>query len=432
MHTRRFVVRSGIALISAAMISATDCASMNGTGGGGGGGTTTSVALNLVKLTTQSTTTRGPAVGDGVLAFNAGSGSMLVWLNAGDTVAQEVPAPSGMTHDGSAFQFAGKKLVVRDGFSGSLYVFDSVLGRSAAVASASINMGGSGGPNLWESEGTLIATVNATVTTADGAAKRIKLIDISDIDAFSITPFDQDPVNSPNAIDIDATGAWVAVRGGNTFYIYDANSPTTAPMQFMRSALLGGAGSSDIQIDGNFVAFFDDNGDFTLLNITNGQFSQPTRNPGRSIRGLALESNRFAFFAMQTSDDGSSVAQVNRALTGTTSDVNTLVDPVGTFVNGQDETDGRVGFGATLCISPNGRFAFAGGETAVGVNSMDRLYLSTDGGSFLIVQDPSDSLNALRAAGVACSDNLVAFLIPTDLTTTTSSVTVGYAALPPP
>ncbi len=38
----------------------------------------------------------------------------------------------------------------------------------------------------------------------------------------------------------------------------------------------------------------------------------------------------------------------------------------------------------------------------------------------------------MSGAGVAVSDNLFACLIPTDLTTTTSSVTVAYAALPPP
>ena len=50
----------------------------------------------------------------------------------------------------------------------------------------------------------------------------------------------------------------------------------------------------------------------------------------------------------------------------------------------------------------------------------------------LTVGQADDSLNVLRAAGVAASDNLVAFLIPADLTTTTSSVSIGYATLPPP
>ena len=141
--------------------------------GPGPGPALTSIDLNVVKLNVDATTSRGPAVGDGVLAFDAEGGAMLAWLNAGETVAQEVPAPSGMGHDRDAFAFGGDKLVVRDRFSGSLYVYDTNADQVGAMPSASINMGGSGGPNLWEVDGDLVATVNSTVTTADGAGKRI-------------------------------------------------------------------------------------------------------------------------------------------------------------------------------------------------------------------------------------------------------------------
>ena len=57
--------------------------------------------------------------------------------------------------------------------------------------------------------------------------------------------------------------------------------------------------------------------------------------------------------------------------------------------------------------------------------------MSTDGAGFKIVADASDSLNALQAAGVAASNNLVAFLIPVG-GGATSDVSVGYATLPPP
>jgi hypothetical protein len=119
-------------------------------------------------------------------------------------------------------------------------------------------------------------------------------------------------------------------------------------------------------------------------------------------------------------------------LTGHVDDVSTLIDPAGAFLNGVDKTDGRVGFGATLSISPNGRFVFVAGETAVGVNPEERLYLSIDGGEFLVVEDSDDPLNSLRASGVAASDNLVGFLIPADPDGLGSDVSVGYAPLPPP
>lgn len=391
------------------------------------------VTLNIVKLTTASTTQRGPAVGDGVLAFNANGNATLAWLRAGETQPMEVPAPSGMDNDSSAFAFSGKKLVVRDRTSGALYVFDTETEQVAAMPSASINMGGSGGPNLWAADGNFVATVNSTVTTQNGPGLRIKMVDISDINNFIITPFSNNPgTGNPDAIDLDAAGRRIVVRTNDTFYIYDMDNPGNAPAEFTRSSLSGGTGDEEVQIEGTLVAFFDDNENFTLLNLDASTFTQPTRNPARAGRGLLFEGSRFAYFAKQTEDDGSNISVLNRCLAGDTSDVSSLIDPTGLFVNGEDAADGRWGFGATADISPNGRWIFVAGETIVDVNTQERLYLSEDGGDFIPVADSSDPFNVLRAAGVACSNNLVAFLIPVDPDAVISAVTVGYAELPPP
>ncbi|MBX3394963.1 MAG: hypothetical protein KF841_06310 [Phycisphaerae bacterium] len=391
------------------------------------------VILNIVKLTTPSTTQRGPAVGDGVLAFNANGNATLAWLRAGETQPMDVPAPSGMDNDTSAFEFAGKKLVVRDRTSGSLYVFDTETEQVAAMPAASINMGGSGGPNLWAAEGNVVATVNSTVTTQNGAGLRVKMVDISDINNFVITPFSNNPgTSNPSAIDVDAAGRRIVVRTNDTFYVYDMDNPGNAPDEFTRSSLNGGTGDNDVQIEGATVAFFDDNESFTLLDLVGGTFSQPTRNPGRAGRGLFFEESRFAYFAKQTADDGSNISVLNRCLAGDTSDISSLIDPTGLFVNGENASDGRWGFGATADISPNGRWIFVAGETIVDVNTQERLYLSEDGGDFIPVADSSDPFNVIRAAGVSCSNNLVAFLIPVDPDAVISAVTVGYAELPPP
>ena len=368
-----------------------------------------------------------------MLAFDAVGGAVLAWVAVGQTQAQEVTPPQGVTHDRDAFAFGGKTLVVRDRFSGSLYLYDTTADQTTEIPSASINMGGGGGPNLWEVDGDLIATANSTVTTADGAHKRIKMIDISDPAAPVVTPFDVDPGETPSGINIDTAGGRIVVRGNNTFYVYTIATPAAAPEEFVHGPLQGGGGSSDIVIDGLYVAFFDDNDDFTLLNVNTGVFTQPTRNPGRETRGLAFESSRLAYFAMQTADDGGTVSQMNRCLVGRPNTIDSLHDPSGAFVNGQDENDGRLGFGATVAISPNGRFVFVAGETGVGVDEVERLYLSADGGFFQGVEDTSDALDVRRAAGVAASDNVVAFLIPDDPTNLVSSdVSIGYAPLPPP
>ncbi|MBN1347752.1 MAG: hypothetical protein JXQ73_34015 [Phycisphaerae bacterium] len=401
------------------------------------GGTTTpsglaTIDLNVVKLDVEATTQRGPAVGDGVLAFDAAGGAVLAWVKAGSTTANEVQAPAGMTHDRSAFKFAGKNLVVRDRFSGALYVFDTDAEVSKAISDDSIDMGGSGGPDLWEADGDLVATFNSWVTTQDGAHKYVKVADVGNVNAITVTPFDVDPDNTTGlAIALDAAGGKIVVHTSDGLYVYTIATPNAAPQKFTRSALNGGLGMSDIVIDGNYVAFFDDNEDYTVLNISTGQFSQPSRNPGRQNRGLALQASRLGYFALQTNDDGYSTSVINRCMVGRVTSLNSLYDPSGAFVNGSDENDGRLGFGATVAISPNARFVFVAGETAVGVDEQERLYLSMDGGYFECVLDDDDPDDVLRAAGVACSNNLVAFLIPATLSGTTSDVSVGYAVLPP-
>jgi hypothetical protein len=388
------------------------------------------IDLNVVKLTYEATTERGPAVGDGVLAFDAEGGATLAWVRAGETEAFAVPAPADMGHDREAFEFAGRKLVVRDRYSGALYVFDTDTEQVTDIPYDSINMGGIGGPNVWEADGNLVATVNSWVTTENGAHKIVKVVDVSDITALSITPFDVDPVGEPDAIDVDAEAGRVVVRAEGVFYVYDVNTPSAPPDEFARPSPEGGVGwATVIRVWGIYVAFFDDEMNFTLLNVTNGEFTSPARNPSRDSRGLTVEAGRFACFLEQTEDDGSDIAQINRAIFGDADDVTNLMDPVGVFINGTNDVDGRVGFGATVAVSPDGRYVFVAGETAVGVDEQERLYISIDGENFQIAADADDSLNALRAAGVAASNNLVAFLIPAG--DSTSAVSIGYATLPP-
>lgn len=395
------------------------------------------VGLNVVRLTTQTTTQRGPAVGDGVIAFNAEGNSVLAWIRVDETQPQEVPAPTDMDNDSEAFHFSGKKLVIRDRRSGSLYVFDTETEDVEPILSTSINMGGSIGPNLWEVDGNLIATVNSTVTTTDGDSLRIKVVDISNINAYVITPFTVDPgAGNPSGIDIDAENNRVIVRTDDTFYLYDINNPDTAPEEFQRGVLQGGTGSADIQIQGDFVVFFDDDENFTVLNLNNGQFSQPNRNPARSNRGVSFEEDRFAFFAMETDDDGSSISVLNRCLVGSPDALSNLVDPAGTFVNGEDATDGRFGFGSIVDISPDAKWVFVSGETIVDVSEQERLFLSEDGGDFRPCVDIVDiddvELKVLRASGAGCSNNLVAWNYPIDPDVTFSAIGVAYAELPPP
>jgi len=396
----------------------------------------TRVGLEVVKFTTATTTDRGPAVGDGVIAFNANGNAAFAWVKVGENIVRDVPAPTDMDNDSEAFHFSGKKLVIRDRRSGSLYVFNTEDENVQAMPSSSINMGASIGPNLWEVDGNLVATINATTTTTDGAGQKIKVVDISDIDNYVITPFTFEPIASISGVDIDATAGRMIVRAGTTFFLYDIANPSAAPQEFTRSVLQGGTGSEEVQIQGNFVVFFDDAENFTVLNLSTGQFAQPGRNPARANRGVSFEESRFAFFTRQNADDGSTISVLNRCLTGTPTDLTNLVDPAGAFVNGEDDSDGRFGFGAIVDVSPDGKYVFVSGETIVDVSVQERLFVSTDGGVFKACVELADfsvaDLNAIRAAGAACSNNVVAWNYPIDPTVQFSTIGVAYAVLPPP
>lgn len=388
------------------------------------------IQLNVVKLTTSATTESGPKVGDGIIAFDALNSSVLAWLRVGETAAdvKEVPAPPQMTHDTKQFACQGKKIVVRDRNSGAIYVYDTELDSVTDIPLSSVNVFG----ETHAGDGNYVASINATVTTQDGPHQLIKVTDISDINNYVTTPFD-DPTDTPNAISVDAATGLIAVRGGNTFYIYDIGAPGAAIHLWTLSALQGGVGStSDIKIRGDYIAFFDDNNNFSLLNIQTGTRTQPARNPGRANLGLDIENNIFGFFVTQTEDDGDSIALVNRALSGIATAPDDLIDPAGVFINGTDGADGRVGFGSTISISPNGSYVFVAGAPPVDVDARERLYLSIDGANFQPIEDAGDPTGFLSAAGVSASNNVVAFLIPSDINTPGGSVSVGYAELPPP
>ena len=273
-----------------------------------------------------------------------------------------------------------------------------------------------------------IATSNSTSTTENGAGHRIKLVKINRVDSIAITPYIFAPTDTVDAIDVDMENQMIAVRGGDRFYVYDTTTPNVAPDQHYRPGSSGGTGTSAIYLSQGLLAFLDDDQKCTILDVTTGTFTQPDRNPGRSDLLAALADDRFAFFVAETTDDSTSDGSQGRALSGTKSSVDDPLDPQGSFLNGLDESAGRVGFGETMGISDDGTYLFVAGDPSGGVSDMERLYVSVAGADFTAVADTSDTLNAQQAAGVAVGESLAAFLVPSE----SGGVTVAYVVLSSP
>lgn len=387
------------------------------------------VRLAITKLDVDAGTGRGPAVGDGVLAYEPVGGTTLAWVRAGETTSRDVVVPPGMNADSRAFTFAGTRLVGRDRLGGGLFVFDTADETSVATPAASINMGTFGNAVSWAADGDLIATINAVTTTEDGPGRRIKMVDISNLAALTVTAFASDPVEEPEIIALDAAARHVVVHGGDSLYWYDVDAPDSAPQEFDIGPLSLTAGwGTFLEVSGDYVAYFDADDNFSLLQLSSGAVTQPDRQPARVGWGLDLARNRFAYLVRQTADDGTTISLANRAIAGDVEDVAALVDPASEFVNGVDDTDGRVGFGSAVTITPNGSLVFVSGEPTVGVETGERLYVSADGGAFLAIEDQDDPQGVLRAAGAAASNNLLGFLIPE---ADGAGMSVGYALLPP-
>ncbi len=305
------------------------------------------------------------------------------------------------------------------------YLFDTSDENLVQISTDSVRPIGGAHGHYWMIDGDLIAVLNYD-TSMHGAGHWIKVLDVGDLDAVAITWFSDEPTNSPNAIAVDAATRKLIVRDvKGTFYMYDLDAPSDAADTFTRSAAEGGGGQEPIRFDGRHVAFADDSERLTLLDTQTGSFTSPSRNP--AVDELALRGGTFAYFVNQTSDDEGRFG--HRCLVGATDDVENLYEPVGTYVNGKDSMDGRIGFGNSVAMTPDARYIFVAGDSAVDVDDSERLSVSVDGSGFRPVLDAEDELLVTRAAGVVASDKLVAFIVPMSVEAP-AVVTVAYAVLP--
>lgn len=382
------------------------------------------VQLNVMKL--ESATEWVIALGDGALAFETDGGAKLNWVKVGETTIRTVSQPATSQHSIGNFQFSGTKLCMIDRFNEKgLYLFDTADENLVQISTESIRPIGGEHGHYWMIDGDLIAVLNYS-TSKHGAGHWIKVLDVCDLGAIAITWFSDDPGNSPNAIAIDAATRQIVVRDiEDTFHVYDLDAPSAAADTFTRSAAAGGGGQEPIRFDGRHVAFVDDTQQFTLLDIQTGEFASPLRNP--AVDELALRNGTLAYFVDQNADDEGRFG--HRCLVGTSDGVSNLYEPVGTYVNGNDSMDGRIGFGNSVAMTPDARYIFVAGDTAVDVDDSERLSVSVDGSAFRPVLDAEDELQVARAAGVVASDKLVAFIVPMS-TEAPGVVTVAYAVLP--
>jgi len=209
----------------------------------------------------------------------------------------------------------------------------------------------------------------------------------------------------------------VIAAAGDSLYIYDLNNPTVDPVAVALPNDISNL--AQMRVAGDYLIALDDQ-DYKqafLVNLATPQLITLT-DGNASINGFAVGGDQFAFFADFDADD--SVGGSQRAAVGTIPGPSFVKAALDDQIDGATNNNGLVGFGGSMCITPDGRCLFL-------ANSY--LQYRTTGAAFAVPADPQAAdPYACPAWDIHCSTNTVGFKTAT--TNGDSDKTVGYIRLP--
>lgn len=430
-------------------------------GNGDGGGDTNAPAI--VKTNIILSTGGWIGVGDDLIVYGIGTDDdeNVVFARFNQPAGVHYITPSTATNetDGgtmipgsdilfahNSFQVLGKKIALLRS-TDAITIYDTASETMVDISPGEITLIGQSrtpnGPGQMMSDGNLIATINDT-DVADGNA--IKVVDVSG-DTPVVISF-ANPLNGAGAaitsfeqIDVDAETRRVAAVGmspDNDLFVWNIDAPDTDPQVFdFGSGTTGGLIASSVQMrfDGDLILYLDDS-DFEpvpkLVNVTDGTVTQFNDNPSFGDAVVALAGGSFGYYLFRENADLENAAastNVVRSAIGLVGDAPaaTLANQLDTFelrpsvvdltssagpvFSPEDcqPTRKRVGYGATMCVTPDGSRWFIAGWSSVDPG-FDYVQMST-GGVFTDFADPEETTvtGSLIGTDIVCSADTVAF-----------------------
>ena len=246
--------------------------------------------------------------------------------------------------------------------------------------------------------------------------KVLKVIDVSGA-APALIAFDVNPAETGFAleqVDVDAATKTVVAVADDTFFIYNIDTPTAAPVQI---AAPDGIGDTQIEISGNYIIAADDQGyeRAILVDIAGQTTIALTEGFVSGTKSIGIGNAVFAFFA-----DADAIDSGQRAAVGTAPGPGYTKAALDNQIDGSTNNNGLVGFAGDLCIVPDGSYIFMSGA-----------YLQYSPGTavFTVPVDPEGiDPYACPAWDIDCSSNTVGF--KTAHSYAGDAESVGYIILP--
>lgn len=251
----------------------------------------------------------------------------------------------------------------------------------------------------------------------------IKLIDASGATP-QVVPFTNNPVAQSahvQQVAIHAESRQVVVSAGGDFYLFDIDQPTVAGVLF--EAVGAGIGDAPMAFDGQFVLYADRSGLFNAVALDLAANSNATMGSNPAGTVLSVAGGSFGYFLRNGSVGSHLRSAIGVLESGVSASLAVVTSPATNgYIDGSSNSNGLVGYGQSMAVTPDGGRWFIAGAGAIGAGE----YLQTStGGDFTVMTDPA-GLDALGcpASDVSASSNTVAFKSG-DATTTT----LGYIRL---
>ncbi|MGE3182621.1 MAG: hypothetical protein AB7N71_13395, partial [Phycisphaerae bacterium] len=322
----------------------------------------------------------------------------------------------------SGFGVAGNWIIARN-FDGEVGLFNGDTEQLIMVPESDLaHIAGAAPSREFWTDGDYCVTIADANRVSDGLS--VKVIDFTG-NAPVIKSYPQPNVtqtpgreNETWQADIDATARRIVVQVTDWLLVYDLDDPNAQPQGWNLQNFNGIRNTRNIHLSGDYVIYqtFDKTGNgrevTRIINITNGTLTQLPVNPSADLP-LAFEAGKFGYFAFETDADmgtnGTSRAVLGE-IQGDTPDITFENDARNAI--GDDPDDGIVGYGCTICITPNGEYTFVAG---CGIINVADYFMYSTGGAFKTLDDEfdQDSLNSkMLGSEVHASNTLVAWETP--------------------